>query len=251
MTRILKYEELNNWEQIAQDFISQIQNPIISESEDNEESLTDHIKDIFNRLGFNLELIVTFGTGVKFMFPIVSNLIDNMQLEIQPSREDIVLLCITTFAIMNLQHRKESSITREEIKNKLNPEVQMKFGNPRSIVNKLLKCFKGIYDFIKKFPRLFGVAVESILDMFSYTSMLIPAMNAIGYFCDKYDLTPDNLIGNLYSLGVGIMTITSQKLYQFVKNKIQSKSNDGESEPSVITDPEELNLGTQKLIQEQ
>ena len=46
---------------------------------------------------------------------------------------------------MYLQNKKNPPITSDEIKHKLNPEIQMKFGNPRSIVNKLLECFKQIY----------------------------------------------------------------------------------------------------------
>ena len=57
MTKILKYKEFDDWEMIAKDFIYKVDNPIISESEENDGSLNDHIKDIFNRLGFNLELV--------------------------------------------------------------------------------------------------------------------------------------------------------------------------------------------------
>ena len=35
MTRIFKYQEHSNWEEIAKDFLYEVQNPIISESEEN------------------------------------------------------------------------------------------------------------------------------------------------------------------------------------------------------------------------
>jgi hypothetical protein len=251
MTRILKYQEHSNWEEIAKDFLYEVQNPIISESEENGDDLTSHIKNIFNRFGFNLELVFTFGTGVKFMFPIVSKLVENMQLEVVPTKEDVVLLCITILSIIYLRYKKEPLISDEDIKNKLNGEIKLKFGNPRSIVNKLLKCFEHIFLFIKKFPRLFGVAVSDIIDMFSYTSILIPVMNAIGTFCSKYELTPDNLLGNLASLGVGIMTISSKNLYDYLKNKIKGSKGNELDEPDHLSDPDEFDLGSEKLIQEQ
>ena len=247
MNKILKFEEYRNWEEIAQDFILNLETNSISESEKSTDDLKSTIKDIFSRLGFNLELTLTFGTGVKLMYPIVDRLINNMKLEIKPSTEDIVLLCITVISIMFLHNKKNPPISSDDIKNKLNPEIQMKFGNPRSIVNKLLECFKQIFNFINRFPKLFGVAMGNILDMFAYTSLLLPVMNAISLFCQKYELTPDNLLGNLLSLGVGIMTISTKQFYNFVKNKINPKADVKDSD---MGDLQEIDMGKDKLIQE-
>lgn len=249
MTKILKFGEYMDWDQISREFLTQMNTPIISESDENSEGLDGYIKNILDKFGFNLELVFTFGSGVKFMFPIVNSLITNMKLEITPSTEDIVLLCITIIAIMYLQNRKQPLISADDIKNKLNPEIQMKFGNPRILVNKLLECFNQIYNFIKKFPKLFGVALGSLLDMFSYTSILIPVMNAIASFCSKYEVTPDNLLGNLLSLGVGIMTISSKELLNYVKNKVSKSKQIDTTE--VPTEVDEFDLGDNKLIQEQ
>jgi hypothetical protein len=253
MTKIFKYSEYNDWELKAQEFLHNVQNQVISESEQTDNDINSTIKDIFGRLGFNLELTLTFGTGVKLMYPIVDNLIKNMKLEIQPSFEDVVLLCITVMSIMFLDNKKNPPISSDDIKNKLNPEIQMKFGNPRSIVNKFVNCFKQIYSFINRFPKLFGVAMNNILDMFAYTTILLPVMNAISLFCLKYELTPDNLLGNLISLGIGVMTISTKRLYNFVKDKLKKdkSSIDDEDILSDVGDLQELDLGKNKLIQEQ
>lgn len=253
--KILKYQEYNNFEVLAQQFLEQIKNPIVSESEESNGDFNDIVSRIFKRLqiikgdvsdkvSFNVGLVTTFGTGVKLMFPIVSNLISNMRLEINPTKEDIVLLCITIMAIMYLRHKKDAPISADDIKNKLNAELSMKFGNPRLFVGKFVKCFNSIYVFLSKFPKLFGVALSNILDMFSYTSILIPIMNAIGMFCKTQELTPDNLMGNLLSLGVGITTITAKSLFDYVKNKIGKGD-----EKSFSMDSEKPE--TPKLIQEQ
>lgn len=253
MTKIFKYSEYTDWELKAQEFLYHIENQVISEADHIDNDINTTIKDIFGRLGFNLELTLTFGTGVKLMYPIVDNLIKNMKLEIQPSYEDVVLLCITVMSIMFLDHKKNPPISSDDIKNKLNPEIQMKFGNPRSIVNKFVNCFKQIYSFINRFPKLFGVAMNNILDMFAYTTILLPVMNAISLFCLKYELTPDNLMGNLLSLGIGVMTISTKRLYNFVKDKVKKdkSSIDDEDILSDVGDLQELDLGKNKLIQEQ
>jgi len=263
MSKILKFNEYRDWESIATDFIYQVQNSQISESEGSEVT-DDNIKkaceDVLGKFGFNIELSLTFGTGVKLFYPIVSRFVENLQIEIKPTFEDIVLLCITIISIIYLRYKRDAPISDYDIKNKLNPEIQLKFGNPRNLVENLVSSFKHIYEFIKKFPKLFGVALNNIFDMFTYTTILIPVMDAIGLFCSKYSVTPDNLVGNLASLGVGISTIgmkklwhnrqkTSKKFIDFIKNKL-GKDKSVDEEPS-IGDLEEIDMGRTKLIKEQ
>jgi hypothetical protein len=255
MNKILKFGEYRDWEGIATDFIYQIKNSRISESDESsmgEDSILKACKDIGEKFRFNIDLTLTFGTGVKLFYPVVSKFVENLQLEIKPTTEDIVLLCITTISIIYLRHKKDPPLSEEDIKNKLNPEVQMKFGNPRKLVEGLVKSFRQIYQFIKKFPKLFGVALDNIFDMFTYTTILIPVMNAIGMFCDKYDLTPENLVGNLASLGVGISTISSKRLIGFISNKLNKDK--PEEDPNILSDVgdlEEIDMGRSKLIKEQ
>jgi hypothetical protein len=253
--KILKYEEYYNWEILAQEFLEHIKNPMISESEESELGFQEIVSRIFKRLGiikddvgkeisFNLGLVTTFGTGVKLIYPVVSNLISNMRLEINPTKEDVVLLCITIISIIYLRNKKDAPISADDIKNKLNAELSMKFGNPRIFVGRFVKCFKSIFIFLQKFPKLFGVALGNILDMFSYTSILIPIMNAIGMFCKTQQLTPDTLMGNLLSLGVGISTITGKSLINYIKGKFNKKDDsDNQIEDELSQSP--------KLIQEQ
>lgn len=252
MAKVLKFNEYKDWNSIAFEFVQQIQSPIISESDNksNNNDINSLIADILNRLGFKMSLVFTFGTGVKLMYPIVSKLIDNMNLEITPTKEDVVLLCITSISIMYLHNKKNSLISADDIKNKLNPEIQMKFGNPRILVNKIIKCFNYICLFLKKFPKLVGVTVNNITDMFGYTAILQPTMNAISLFVGTYQLTPDNLIGNLISLAAGVSTISVKKLYSYVKDK-SNKSTGEEDVLSDVSDLQEIDMGNSKLIKEQ
>jgi len=252
MTKILKFNEYKDWEMIALDFVKQIQNQIISESDEKTDNsdINSLIGDILNRFGFEMSLALIFDSGVKLMYPIVSKLIDNMKLEITPTKEDVVLLCITSISIMYLHNKKNPLISADDIKNKLNPDIQLKFGNPRILVNKIIGCFDYIHLFLKKFPKLVGVVLNNITDMFGYTAILQPTMNAISIFVGTYQLTPDNLVGNLISLAAGISTISVKKLYNFVKNKV-NKSSDDEDVLSDVSDLQEIDMGSDKLIQEQ
>jgi len=249
MNNILKFSDYQNWQVIAKNFISEIENPTIQESE-KDDHLSEIMNSILSKFGFNLSLVVTFGTGVKLMYPIVYRLIENMQLEMKPTQEDIVLLCITTLAIMYLEENKGAPISSEDIKNKLNAEIQMKFGNPRILIQKLLRCFQSIFLLIKRFPKLFGVALNSIIDMFAYTAILQPTMNAISSLVGTYNITPETLAGNLLALATGVATLTGKAILTHIVNR----KNKVMTDDSIMADVEELghvDSDGNKLIKEQ
>lgn len=251
MNNILRFEEFYDWQSIAEKFLQSIDNLQLEESnETKEENISDVVSSILNKFGFNMSLVLTFGTGVKMMYPIVSNLINNMKLEIQPTREDIVLLCITCLSIMFLENKKNPPIPAEDIKNKLNAEIQMKFGNPRIIVNRIKNCFESIFIFLKKFPKLVGASFNNIIDMFAYTAILQPVMNAISAFVGTYNITPDNLSGNLLSLGTGIATMSGKSFLNYLKNR-KNKVNPEEYTFSDIEDLSDINHQDNQLIKEQ
>jgi hypothetical protein len=249
MNNILKFSDYQNWQEIAYNFLNDIDSGVLHESGE-ENHLSDIIKSILNKFGFNMSLVLTFGTGVKLMYPIVFKLIENMELEIKPSQEDIVLLCITMLSIIYLENNRTPPIPAEDIKNKLNAEVQMKFGNPRILIDKLLKCFQSIFLFIKKFPKLFGVALNSIIEMFAYTAILQPVMNAISSLVGTYHITPENLSGNLISLATGVATISGKTILDFITNHTKNKS----TKDTILSDVEDLghiDSDGNKLIKEQ
>ena len=151
---------------------------------------------------------------------------------------------------MYLENKKHPPLSSEEIKNKLNAEIQMKFGNPRTLINRLLKCFDSLFLFMKKFPKLIGVSLGNIVDMFAYTAILQPVMNAISTFVGTYDLTPDNLAGNLTSLAAGIVTVSGRTFLNYLRNK---KQNVGEREYDLpnVEDLSEIDPKGANLIKEQ
>jgi len=249
MNNILKFSDYQNWQEIAYNFLNEIDSEILHESGE-ENHLSDVIKSILNKFGFNMSLVLTFGTGVKLMYPIVFKLIENMELEIRPSQEDIVLLCITMLSIIYLENNRNPPIPAEDIKHKLNAEIQMKFGNPRILIDKLIKCFQSIFLFIKKFQKLFGVALNNIIDMFAYTAILQPVMNAISSLVGTYHITPENLSGNLISLATGVATISGKTILDFIKNHTKNKS----PKDTILSDVEDLghiDSDGNKLIKEQ
>ena len=252
MAKILKYEEYKNWESIGERFVDSIINYSVNESKSLEEEIKESIKELQKRLKFDFSLVFIFGGGVKVMYPIVEQFIKNGNLKADYTTEDVVLLCITALSIIYLRENTDSEIKAEEIKKKLNAEVEMRFGNPRILVNKLVKSFNSIANVIKKIYKNSGIIINSFIDIFSYTSILIPTMNAISMFMDAEKCTLDSMQGNLMSMVTGISIPVIKRLYDFVIKKIGMKKSDKSVRDSdQVSDPEEVNLGKNTLIKEQ
>ena len=61
------------------------------------------------------------------------------------------------------------------------------------------------------------------MDMFTYSAIAIPTLNAIDYMIGKYNMTVDTLPSNFMSLGVGITTIIAKYGINFLIDKLKSK----------------------------
>ena len=68
-----------------------------------------------------------------------------------------------------------------------------------------------------------GVIANGIIDMFAYTSLLIPIMNGINYIVGKHDLNLETLPQNFLGLAMGIGTIIAKHGIIEIINKIKSK----------------------------
>ena len=74
------------------------------------------------------------------------------------------------------------------------------------IVKKVIKAISGLKNIFSTISKHLGAAVGGIIDMFAYTSILIPIMNGILYIIGKYDMGVDEVISNFFSLSVGVAT---------------------------------------------
>jgi hypothetical protein len=69
--------------------------------------------------------------------------------------------------------------------------------------------------------------IVGLVNMFGYTSLLIPTMNAILAMVNKYDLNLDTLYGNFLSLATGITTLLAKQginwIFKQLKDKLKIK----------------------------
>jgi hypothetical protein len=222
MTKIFKFKEHEKWCGIANNLIEDILNPRLLESSENSEGIVSILKNLQKDLNFNVKLIFTFGTGIASMYPIVLNLIQNQKLKIDASPENISLLTLTSVVILSMEMQKDSEVTKEEVKNLLTELKLRGIGN--GIVKKMVNSFKSIGNLLTILFKNTSKTVRNIIDMFAYTSLLIPTMNAINTIVSNYDWTMDTIIGNLSSLGIGIMTFLAKNGWDYLVKKLKNKT---------------------------
>jgi hypothetical protein len=222
MNQIFKFKDYNQWVGIAEDFLFKIINPHIFESNDNSEGIVSILNNLQRDLRFNLKLIFTFGTGVSSMYPIVLNLIKNQNLKIELTEENIVLLTLTSIIILTLETKKNSDIQKDEIRSLLTELKLRGIGN--GIVKKMVKSLKSIGNLISILFKNTPNTVRSLIDMFAYTSVLIPTTNAINSIISDYNWTMDTVIGNLSALGAGLITFLAKNGWDYLYKKLKNKT---------------------------
>lgn len=154
----------------------------------------------------------------------------------------------------------KSLVTKEDTKTLLEELKLRGIGN--GIVKKLVNCFKSIGNVLKIIFRNTPYIITGFLDMFGYTSLLLPTMNAISSLIGKYEFTLENLPMNLLTVGVGVTSLFAKNSINYLINRLKDKFNikinpDLEKPVAVrpytsdIKDGEEGDLGKNQLIKEQ
>jgi hypothetical protein len=256
MTKILKFKEHQSWYNIAENLIDGIINPPLLESTENQEEVISILKNLQRDLNFNTKLIFTFGTGIASMYPIVLSLIENQNLKVDLTTENIVLLTLTSVVILALETEKDMDLSKEDAKTLLTELKLRGIGN--GIVKKMVNCLKSLGNVMGLLFKNTPKVVRNLVDMFGYTSLLIPTMNALSSIINDYGWTMDTIIGNLSSLGIGILTFLAKNGFDYLVNKLKKKvelnpeldkmSKTGNVE---VGDVEDYDAGNAKLIREQ
>jgi hypothetical protein len=237
--KILKVEELNHNQKLTTDFINSIQ--YLVESDSHESNYKKVQNKIVSDLKLNSRLIGTFGTGIGAFYPVVNSLMVNMGSNIELTDETIVLATICAITIIFLEEKKfkeDEELMTKDSKSMLE-ELKMK-GVGNGIIKKLVKALKSTYSIFLIITKHIGAVVNGFTDMFAYTSMLIPVMNAINVIIGKYEFTPDTLIQNFVGLAIGVTTIAAKHSIIDIFNKVKDKLNISKKE--IIKDIEENEL---------
>lgn len=264
MKRVLNFKEHQKSVEIAEDLISAILSPKLNESEDNDRTHKEQIDEIINKLAndlkFNFSLIGTFGTGITAMMPVVKNLIENGQLKIELTNENIVLLTITAICITYLEEKNnrggekeiechdcegtgfknhdddtddtpcdvcqgqgsiKSEVTKDDTDTLL-AELKLR-GIGDGIVKKVIACFHSIGNLCKIIFKNTPYIINGFLDLLGYTALLLPCMNAISSLIVKHNFDINNLPMNLLSVGLGVSTFLAKIGLNYLVNKLKDK----------------------------
>ena len=222
--KVKRYKEYGIEVEMANHFINSFDG-ILVESEDS--PFKEVAKKVASDLKLNVSLISTFGAGIGALYPVVDKLMKNMNIDsFNLSSESIVLLTLASFTILYLEEKKSKDIEEEELLTKdaksMLEELKLRgFGN--GIVKKLIKSIKSIKNIFNLIGKHIGAVISGTVDMFAYTSLLIPVMNGILALIGKYDLNMDTLIQNLVGVAAGVVTIIAKhgvlEIIKRLKNK--------------------------------
>lgn len=278
--RVLSFEQY----QLAEDLSNFIANPIINESDNKDLQINGILKKLSQDLKFNYGLVFTFGVGVRVMYPIVEGLISNGTLNIEPTMENIILVCIAALTITYLEESKnkagenqvpcdcenktkdckkcggtgmiQSIVSKSDARTILEELKLRGIGN--GIIRKMVECFIFLGSVLKSLFKNTPYIVNGLIDMLAYTSILIPAMNGISAIVGKYELNMDTLVGNSAAIALGITTFLSKYGFDWLVKKFKNKFgfNTKNLDVPTVVKPFDVetdidDLGDSKLIKEQ
>lgn len=222
--KIQRLEEFSLYDNMSKDFLDSF-DEFIKESDENVYYKIQ--KKVISDLRLNGNLSLTFGTGIKALYPIVEKLMTNMKISsVDITPDTVVLLTICAFTIVYLEEKKFKDSDEEEILTKdsksMLEELRMK-GIGNGIVKKVVKILKSITSIFSLIGKHIDVIAKGFIDMFAYTAILIPIMNGILYIIGKYNLTIDSFLENFSGLMMGIITITAKHGIETIINKIKDR----------------------------
>lgn len=165
-------------------------------------------KKVLSDLKLDTKLVFTFGAGIGALYPVVQEMMANLSLSgVEMTQETSVLLTIACITIVYLEEKKAKTPEEEEKLTKdsksMLEELRMR-GIGDGIVKKVMKSLESIKNVFATVAKHLGAMIGGVIDMFGYTAILIPIMNAILWVIGKYDMSVDAVIQNFFSLGVGI-----------------------------------------------
>jgi hypothetical protein len=247
--KIQRYEEHTFYDNLATDFINNFEKKI-NESDEDVDCYKDVQRKVLSDLKLNSKLSFTFGAGIGAFYPIVEELMKNMSISsIELTPNCIVLLTVCAITIVYLEEKKPETVAEEErltkdSKSMLEELRMMGIGN--GIVKKLVKVLKSIISIFKMIGDHKSAVVRGFMDMFAYTTILIPILNGIHFIIGKYDLTLDSFLENFVGLSMGIATLIAKHGIKYIVRGLKDRLNiSDEEEKDIVT---ELDASTIKKI---
>jgi hypothetical protein len=165
-----------------------------------------------------------------------------MNLNIDLTPETIVLMTIAGITIAYLEEHKELEERKKLEKDAKSMLEELKLrGVGNGIVKKLVACIKSMGNIFKILFKNRRHIINGFFDMFGYTSIVIPVLNAISYMIGKYDMNLETLPSNFLSLGLGVTTLAAKHglnyLIDLLKDKLKINKKDIFKHVNDVDDP--------------
>jgi hypothetical protein len=223
MNTIHRYQDFSKYDDMSWDMINSMDTLIKESDETNFKKIQNKV---VSDLRLNFRFIGTFGAGIGAFYPIVESLMKNLGQNIEVTPEVVVLSSICALTIIYLEEKKFRDEQEEQDlidgSKSMLEELKMR-GVGNGIIKKLVKAYKSISSIFNIIGRRTGAVINGFIDMFAYTSLLIPVMNGILFVINKYELNIDTLIQNFIGLSIGVGTIIAKHGISLIISKIKDK----------------------------
>lgn len=236
---IYRTEQFFKNEDILNDFLNNILYTDINESsKQDKKSKFEVWKKIKADLNLNISIIGVFGMGITLFFPIVESLMKGMPIEI--TQETVVMATIASFTIILLESKKGKELEQLKRDSKsLLTELKLR-GVGNGIIKKIIQFINLIKDLFATIYKYSGKVIYDITDMFIYTSLFLPLLNALAFVLGKYEMTLDTAIENFKGIMYGIGTISVKHILVDIINKIKNKVKINKKEILTDLDPDNI-----------
>lgn len=270
---LIRFNHYSKAVDLSHQFLSNTKlEPIMESDSDNTKSV---ISEIIDKYKLNLTIVLSFGTGMELIIPIIKKLCENGEFNIDLNIETVTLMAITAITIVYLEEAKEEKLRREAEKHKivldeeqiesenrlikslekdsksLLEELKLR-GVGNGIVKKIIICVKSIGKLAKLLFRHSKSVIESFFDMFGYAAICIPVLTSIKLLITNYNWTLDNFYNNLESILIGLGSLSAKHLANWFLGLTKDKKVPAEIRNSgKIVDVKYKGEHGEKLIKEQ
>lgn len=154
---------------------------------------------IVDKLGYEYSFVFIFAPTIKAVYPIVLSLVNNMSLPDEVSKASIIYLTIGLVGILLNRPKKEYQDILSKVK-----EDGLYETLPR-----LIKSMKGIKTIFSYISKKLGKFVGNFVEMFAYTSLLVPFAITFEDIVNKEDVNVNDILKSFSENGFNKVIVTS------------------------------------------
>lgn len=218
MVRIHKFNHYSTALGMAEDFAAAIHPALVSESDGS------YLSKLVDDLKLNAGVIMSFGTGLEVMIPLVRRLVENGEVRVDMNVETATMLTLTAITIAYLQEERDEKVRRrlERDSKSLLEELKLR-GVGNGIVKKTVGCLEAIGAVARLLMRHRGHVLASFFEMLGYSSLCIPVINAIKSIVGAYQFTLDNFQHNMASLAMGLGALLAKQGVEYLRGLVHRR----------------------------